>query len=57
MFIVQCYIFIGYRAAESNKEKKIIICDYYQIWLLNFFWLKSLIPNSINENCELYFHI
>ena len=22
MFIVQCYIFIGYRAAESNKEKK-----------------------------------
>ena len=57
MFIVECYIFIGYRAAESNKEKKIIICDYYQIWLLNFFWLKSLIPNSINENCELYFHI
>ena len=47
MFIDESYIFIRYRA----RVKKIIICNYYQIWLFTFFWLYSLFPN---ENCELY---
>ena len=57
MFIVESYIFI--RATEpqqSHTDKKIIIYNYFQIWLLPFFMLYSLFPNIINENCESYFH-
>ena len=45
MFIVECYIFIGNIA--KDRDKRFIKCNYYEIWLLTFFWL--------NENWKLYF--
>ena len=53
MFIVECYIFVGYRPTEPKKKKKHSF--FANIRLFTLFWLFSLFPNSINENCELYF--
>ena len=49
------HFYWGYRAT-AESEKKFIICNYFQIWLFPFFWLYSLFPSIINENCELYSH-
>ena len=37
---------------RAKKKETFVICNYR---LFTRFWLFSLFPNSINENCELYF--
>ena len=37
---------------RAKKKETFVICNYR---LFTLFWLFSLFPNSINENCELYF--
>ena len=49
MFIVE---FLLATDLQSQKKKNFVICNYR---LFTLFWLFSLFPNSINENCELYF--
>ena len=58
MFIVECYIYIGYRA--TKLQKKFIRRARLYATIIKFdnspFWLYYLFPNSISKHCELYFH-
>ena len=56
-FLLLNVTFILATELQSYKRNSLdYICNYYQIWQFTFFWLYSLFPNSINENCELYFN-
>ena len=59
MFVVKCYIYIGFWASKLTKK---LFRLYYMHLLSNLIvhllciWLHSLFPNSINENYEVHFH-
>ena len=60
MFIVECYIYIGYRAIKLQKKFIRLAILYATVIKFDnstfFNCIYYLLPNSINENRELYFH-